>query len=348
MSHCAAFASAAGLSVSTFVASRTSFLSPSAALPWFPFVACPASVTKIHRGALLRLPARFMPSMSAAAGSDTLAVMVNGVPGKMAASTAEEVVARRLILADEALTGPAMESTSFSAGGVNVSLYAPEDHEACLKRVIKKYPHLIVVDYTHPSACNPNVELYTKLGISFVIGTTGGDVDAMHAAVERSPGVYSVIAPNMGKQIVAFQAMMSMMAREFPAAFSGYSMTVTESHQSTKADTSGTAKAVVSSFQDLGLDFDVDQIDKVRISEDSINKMGVPADFVIAGHAYHTYHLTSPDGTVNFEFQHNVCGRGVYAAGTVDAVQFLDARRTEENEKRMFNMIDILRCGALA
>ena len=56
-------------------------------------------------------------------------------------------------------------------------------------------------------------------------------------------------------QVVAFQAMMEMMAEEFPGAFAGYTLEVTESHQASKADTSGTAKAVVASFQKLGLDF---------------------------------------------------------------------------------------------
>lgn len=49
--------------------------------------------------------------------------------------------------------------------------------------------------------------------------------------------------------------MMEMMAQQFPGAFSGYNLAVTESHQRTKADTSGTAKAVVGSLQRLGLDF---------------------------------------------------------------------------------------------
>ena len=49
--------------------------------------------------------------------------------------------------------------------------------------------------------------------------------------------------------------MMEMMADKFPGAFSGYSLQVQESHQRTKADTSGTAKAVVASFQKLGLEF---------------------------------------------------------------------------------------------
>ena len=62
-------------------------------------------------------------------------------------------------------------------------------------------------------------------------------------------------SPCYALQVVAFQAMMEMMADKFPGAFSGYSLQVQESHQRTKADTSGTAKAVVASFQKLGLDF---------------------------------------------------------------------------------------------
>lgn len=277
-----------------------------------------------------------------------LAVMVNGVPGNMAAATAEEVVRRGLVLADEALTGPGVANSHFEAGGSKVSLSTPEDHTACLKRMKDKYPRLIVVDYTHPSAANPNVENYAKAGLSFVIGTTGGNVDDMKKAVDKSSDVYAVIAPNMGKQIVAFQAMMDMMANEFPGAFKGYKITVKESHQATKADTSGTAKAVVNSFSRLGLDFDVEDIEKVREASRSMREMQVPEEYITAGHAFHTYHLTSPDGSVNFEFQHNVCGRGVYAAGTVDAVQFLDKQKEKGDSTRLFNMIDILRIGGMS
>jgi hypothetical protein len=44
---------------------------------------------------------------------------------------------------------------------------------------------------------------------------------------------------------------------------------------SAQADTSGTAKALVASFQQLGLKFDVDEIEKVRTREAQL-KMGVP------------------------------------------------------------------------
>lgn len=68
----------------------------------------------------------------------------------------------------------------------------------------------------------------------------------------------------------------------------------------------------MSSFQQLGVDYDVSRIEMVRDQAGQLGGMGVPKEH-LDGHAYHTYQLTSPDGTVAFEFQHNVCGR---CAGT--------------------------------
>ena len=58
-------------------------------------------------------------------------------------------------------------------------------------------------------------------------------------------GVYAVIAANMCKQIVALQTVLETISSEYPGAFSGYSLKVEESHQSRKADTSGTAKEMI-------------------------------------------------------------------------------------------------------
>lgn len=277
-----------------------------------------------------------------------LAVMVNGVPGRMATAVAEAVVRRGLILADEALTGPDTAGSEITISGKNVTLAGPAEHVACISRVREKHPRLIAVDYTQPNAANKNAEVYVGAGVPFVMGTTGGDEAAMRTAATNS-GVHAVIAPNMGKQIVAFQAMMKLMAEQFPGAFKGYELKVTESHQSTKVDTSGTAKAVIRSFNDLGVPFELDNVDKVRDAHRSMQEMKVPAKHVTAGHAFHTYRLESKDGNVAFEFQHNVCGRTLYADGTVDAVTFLDKRRNEEqNSQLVFNMIDILKAGNMS
>lgn len=177
------------------------------------------------------------------------------------------------------------------------------------------------------------------------MGTTGGDREQLLNDVAAA-GVYAVIAPNMGKQIVAFQTMMEMMANRFPGCFSGYTLQVVESHQRTKVDTSGTAKAVVSSLQKMGLDFTENDIEKVRNADEQMARMEVPEEH-LSGHAFHTYKITSPDGSVTLEFKHNVCGREVYAEGTVDAAIFLSRQINSGAEQRIYSMIDVLSAGAM-
>ena len=273
-------------------------------------------------------------------------VMVCGVGGKMGRATAAAVVRRGgFELIPMALGKGRAGVVDVDGVAVTVIDVDAEDGEAVLKKAMETYPGLIVVDYTLPESVNANGELYVKCGVPFVMGTTGGDRDALLREVKAS-GNYAVIAPQMGKQVVAFQAAMKLMAEQFPGAFAGYTLTVTESHQSSKKDTSGTAKAIVASFNDLGCDFDVSQIELVRDVENQTGRMGVPEEHLL-GHAFHTYRLTSADGTVSFEFQHNVCGRSIYAEGTVDAVGFLKRKVDAKDSKTLYDMIDVLKEGAM-
>ena len=51
---------------------------------------------------------------------------------------------------------------------------------------------------------------------------------------------------------------------------------------------------------------------------------------------------------MGFEFQHNVCGRSIYAEGTVDAALFLAQKTqsaTSPGEETLFDMIDVLKEG---
>ncbi|KAJ0102552.1 hypothetical protein Patl1_05472 [Pistacia atlantica] len=63
-----------------------------------------------------------------------------------------------------------------------------------------------------------------------------------------------------------------------------------------------------------------------------IEMVGVPEER-LAGHAFHMYHLTSPDQTVSFEFQHHVCGRSIYAEGTIGAVIFLSKKEDWQKQE---------------
>lgn len=271
-------------------------------------------------------------------------VMVNGIPGSMGKIVAETCVKRGLELVPYSLTGEQIVENESDVAGKRIQLLKPSNREERIAEVLAAYPGLIAVDFTHPTAVNENAEFYVAHRIPFVMGTTGGDREALKALV-KSANHPSVIAPNMAKQIVAFQAMIEWLSETFPTAFDGYSLSIVESHQKTKADTSGTAKAVAKSFERMGLEFDESRIVKIRNDADSMEKMHVPAEY-LSGHAFHTYSLDSADGTVHFEFRHNVCGRKIYAEGSVDAVNFLAGELAKGNA-RPFDMMDVLRSGKM-
>ncbi|CAM9355905.1 unnamed protein product [Ectocarpus sp. 13 AM-2016] len=281
-------------------------------------------------------------------------VMMNGLSGKMGLDVAAACLRKGFRIAPYAMSGSGSGKVSVAdpKGGdpTTVTLVPSDDAEGCDKAVAELKRRcsggsVVVVDYTTPSAVNANAEFYAKHGLNFVMGTTGGDRDALMSVTEGS-GVYAVIAPNMGKQIVALQSAIDNMAREFPGSFADYKLEITESHQSAKVDTSGTAKALAADFAKLTAeDFDVKSINKVRDTEGQL-AFGVPEEH-LAGHAFHTYSLKSNDGTVEFQFRHNVCGRLMYAEGTADAVEFLAGKAGSGADKRVYNMLDVLREGGM-
>ncbi|MCD4693792.1 dihydrodipicolinate reductase, partial [bacterium] len=194
-----------------------------------------------------------------------------------------------------------------------------------------------------------NVSLYCQLGLPFVLGTTGGDRSFLESNVKESE-TSAVIAPNMAPQIVGFQAMMEYAAQQFSGLFQGYELRIVESHQSSKADTSGTAKAMVKYFDPLGAKnglgdkFEEKHIIKER-DRDRQRAIWQIEEKYLDGHAWHVYDLISPDGTVIFNFQHKVNGRQIYCDGVYMAIKFLHQKIQEGSSGKVFSMIDVLKLG---
>jgi 4-hydroxy-tetrahydrodipicolinate reductase len=297
-----------------------------------------------------------MSSSSSALNISELRVMVNGMPGPMAVAAAEACLRKGLALSPVAMTGPDVESCTInvvdpiSGKSGKVRLIPSTDIgeiESAVEGVktANGAENLLVIDFTHPSAVNGNALFYVKNNLPFVMGTTGGDREKLMADMEGAKH-FAVIAPNMGKQIVAMQSALEDLAERYPSAFSGYKLKMTESHQKTKADTSGTAKAVIDSIKKLSDDdFEYDDVQMIRDDDESV-AFGVPPE-AINGHAFHTYTLTSPDGSVEFELKHNVAGRSVYAEGTADAIKFLARKVKSEPEGKVYSMVNVLEEGAM-
>jgi 4-hydroxy-tetrahydrodipicolinate reductase len=269
--------------------------------------------------------------------------MVNGLPGNVA-----RIVARYIAkdpgfeLLPYSLTGPEIEEPQFTLDDRSLELIRPEIKEQRFEAIMADQGPFLSVDFTHPSAVNPNAEFYCRSGLPFVMGTTGGDRTRLEETVTAS-SIAAVIAPNMAKQIVGFQAMMEYAAETFPNLFDGYTLEIKESHQQGKADTSGTAKAMVTYFNRLGIPYETDQIVKVRDPEIQ-QQLGIGKEH-LDGHGWHTYTLTSADGTARFEFTHNINGREIYGQGTLDALQFLSAKVQAGVTGKVFSMIDVLKDG---
>ncbi len=271
-----------------------------------------------------------------------LKVMVNGIPGNMASILALHIVAdARFELLPYSLTGPEIQATAHKVGATSVRLLKPDERDAFIEEMAQKEAPFLSADYTHPSAVNANAAFYCKFQLPFVMGTTGGDHQLLEETV-RGSSVCAVIAPNMAKQIVGFQAMMDYAAQSFPDLFKGYTLAIKESHQKGKADTSGTAKAMVRYFNQMGLRFKEDQIAKERDPEIQSSRWGIPEKY-LTGHGWHTYTLISGDKTVCFEFTHNVNGRDVYAQGTLDALLYLSTKLSEGARGQVYTMIDVLK-----
>lgn len=264
-------------------------------------------------------------------------VLIAGMPGKMAAEVAGLVAeADDLKLHDVGITGPVSDGEVLTFAGQSVRLVAEDSLPS-----LALPADTIAVDYTTPDAALGNVGWYTRQGVPFVMGTTGYDMDEAKRLVAESE-VSAVIAPNMGTPIVLLQAAGRWLAEQFPRAMQGSDLTIRESHQATKRDTSGTAKAMVDYFQGLGVPYEVDQIEQVRDADRQRDELAIPAEH-LAGHAFHRYELSAAAGTVQLVLEHNVVGRRVYAEGTLQAVRFLRDRIAEGSRGEVFSMEDVLR-----
>ncbi|MBF0197761.1 MAG: dihydrodipicolinate reductase [Planctomycetes bacterium] len=271
--------------------------------------------------------------------TNKIPVAMSGLPGPMALAVAEKAEAAEDVhLLSVGLTGPDCGG-DFDVKTNRVTLYTPDEQDIFLK-CFRAHEGSIVIDYSHPSAVLPNAKFYTDNKIPFILGTTGGDYSEVENLVVSS-GTPAIVAPNMALPIVALTAMLDWAKGEFPGVFDDYSLSVHESHQKGKADTSGTAKALISLIQGLGADFTESDLNMCRDPEEQKKKLGIPDEY-IAGHAYHTYDIHSKDRTAHFSLGHNILGRSIYAEGTLFAVRFLQERLAAP-VTRSYTMIDVLK-----
>lgn len=255
--------------------------------------------------------------------------------GKMARLVAEAIASQKdMSLYPFALSE---ERGDLRFGSVDVHAVPIGNHTDVLERCSKAVD--VIVDFTQPNSVNRNAELYCEAGIPFVMGTTGGDRQELERTVRESD-ISAVIAPNMAIPIVVFMAMIRSAAQNFPRSFEGFKLVISESHQASKPDPSGTAVSLLDSFAALGMPLKKEQIIMVRDRGVQMSEMGIPKQY-LGGHGYHTYTMLSSDGTVMLQFKHNVLGRNVYVDGALRAIRFI--AKVGRQPGLFFSMADVLK-----
>jgi len=267
-------------------------------------------------------------------------VMVIGLPGDMATIATKRILKEQnLSLIPYSITGNDIDDEKIVINNIEIELIKANEIEK-KNTIINKLKPFIAIDFTEPNAVHKNIEYYCRSDISFIMGTTGVVVNRIKQNIEES-NICAVIAPNMGKQIVALQAMFEFAAENFPKCFTGYSLQITESHQQNKLDTSGTARSMINYFNTLGLKFDETMIEKIR-DQNTQRTIGVPEKY-LDGHAWHNYKLTSEDKSVFIQLKHNINGREIYAEGTISSIYYLDNKIKNGESGKIFSMIDVMK-----
>ncbi len=197
----------------------------------------------------------------------------------------------------------------------------------------------VAIEYSTPNSALENISYFCEKGISFVSGTTGYDMDEGKRLVENSK-INAVIAPNMAVPIVLIQKALEDLAKEFPESLEGFNLTVSESHQATKKDQSGTARAFLPHFENLGCGMDSAPISSIR-SPEKQRELGVP-EAHLSGHGWHWYRLVSEDESTVLELSHQVNGRRIYAEGTLKALDYLMSKVEQKRHGTVWSMRDVL------
>jgi len=236
------------------------------------------------------------------------------------------------------MTGPDTEMDMVMINDLPIKLFKPHQTMSLITYLEGRHPD-VTCNYTLPGAIKKCVDLYTTLRLPFILGTTGGDLLSIKNLVAES-SINAIVAANTVKEIVAVQMMIKHLAESAPLLFKDYYLQITESHQSTKVDTSETAKEMISMFNQLGIKFTVDPIVKKKSEKDYAKR-----NEHWGGHGYHTYSLKKKDGSIVFEFTHNINDQPDVNE-TLDAIRFLHKNESTQivgGGGKVFSMEDVLK-----
>jgi len=141
-----------------------------------------------------------------------------------------------------------------------------------------------------------------------------------------------IICPNTSILVLKTLNMLKTNGRNFE----NYSISITESHQSTKKTEPGTAYAFANSLK-----FPVDKIVSVRNPEIQQNEVGIPEEY-LEKHAYHK--IVIRDGNDEVTIETKVLGHDSYAKGVK---LIIEAALINSLENRSYTVLDLIAVNML-
>jgi 4-hydroxy-tetrahydrodipicolinate reductase len=206
-----------------------------------------------------------------------------------------------------------LASTAGEASRVPISPAAEAE------RVLREADADAVVDFSVPGATVAVAEAAADVGVPLVTGTTGFD-DGQAATLDEAADAIPVLtAANFSRGV---QALLAAVA-EAVAALPGYDVELVETHHNRKVDApSGTAEAIVDAVQEQR---DVEPVyGREGDAPRAADEMGIFARRAGDVRGEHELLLAGNDEVLTLS--HRAEDRGVYAAGALDAAEWLVGR----------------------
>jgi 4-hydroxy-tetrahydrodipicolinate reductase len=197
--------------------------------------------------------------------------------------------------------------------------------EADLPRLLDDRDPDVLVDFTLPGPSTRYVEACADAGVAAVVGTTGFSDDQLARIADAAESVPVLRASNFARGIMALRRAI----REAVAALPDYDIELTETHHNRKRDApSGTALSILEDIDDAR----GDEGERVHGREGEQpredGEVGVHARR--AGDVTGEHELLLAGNHEVLTLTHRAESRGVFAAGALDAADWLVGRPAGE------------------
>jgi len=232
-------------------------------------------------------------------------VIVTGATGRTGGEVAREVAER-----GHELVPVSREPAGTVAGA---DLRPAEDLPALLDA-----EGTVLIDFTVPVASADYIAQAAEAGTPAVVGTTGFDSEGTAALDAAAESIPLLKAANFARGV---QALLNVV-REAATALPGYDVELTETHHNGKRDApSGTAKTLLDALDDAR----DEALDRThgREGEDPREPGQVGVHVRRAGDVRGEHELMFADNDEVLTLAHRAESRGVFAAGAVDAAEWL-------------------------